>query len=124
MVNAETESLTQPSHPSGGAIVEITEAAAQKAKAVLEQVGGRGIRVAVLGGGCAGLQYDLQPAEQAAEGDIVLEFHGTSFYISPMVVPYLKGTRIDYVNSLMEGGFKFTNPNAASSCGCGSSFGV
>lgn len=107
-----------------GAIVDVTEAAARKAQSVLESSGSRGIRIAVLGGGCAGLQYDLKPEAEAAEGDLVLEFFGVPFYLNPMVVPYLKGTRIDYSDSLMEGGFKFLNPNAASTCGCGTSFGI
>lgn len=115
---------TAPQHQSPvGAIVNITEAAANKAKDVLKEPY-QGIRIAVVGGGCAGLQYDLQPAEGPAEGDLVLEFFGVSFYINPMVVPYIKGTTIDFSNSLMEGGFKFINPNATSSCGCGTSFGI
>ncbi|HEY9686064.1 MAG TPA: iron-sulfur cluster assembly accessory protein [Coleofasciculaceae cyanobacterium] len=105
-------------------IVDVTEAAARKMQEVLKDSTNQGIRVGIAGGGCAGLQYDLKPEAQAAEGDIVLEFFGVPFYINPMVVPYLKGTRIDYSNSLMEGGFKFINPNASSSCGCGTSFSI
>lgn len=116
---------TAPHNPIPvGAIIIVTEAAANKAREVLQGTSNKGIRIAVVGGGCAGLQYDLQPAEGPAEGDIVLEFYGVSFYINPMVVPYIKGTTIDYSHSLMEGGFKFINPNATSSCGCGTSFGI
>lgn len=118
---AETLPQTQP---STGAIVNVTEAAAAKAKEVLKDSANQGIRIAVVGGGCAGLQYDLKPDEKAAEGDIVLEFHGVSFFLNPMVVPYIKGTTIDYSNAMMDGGFKFVNPNATSSCGCGTSFGI
>lgn len=107
-----------------GAIVDVTEAAANKARDVLKGTENQGIRIAVVGGGCAGLQYDLQPSEKAAEGDLVLEFFGVSFFVNPMVVPYLKGTQIDYSDSMMDGGFKFRNPNATSSCGCGTSFGI
>lgn len=107
-----------------GAIVDVTEAAANKAKEVLKDSSNQGIRIAVIGGGCAGLQYDLKPEEKAAEGDIVLEFYGTPFYVNPMVVPYLKGTTIDFSSAMMDGGFKFHNPNATSSCGCGTSFGI
>jgi len=117
------ETASQNQSPVG-AIVDITEAAANKAKDVLKDSANQGIRIAVVGGGCAGLQYDLQPAEAAADGDLVLEFFGVSFFINPMVVPYIKGTVIDYSNSLMDGGFKFINPNATSSCGCGTSFGI
>lgn len=117
------EIAEQPTAPTG-AIIDVTEAAAAKAREVLKDSANTGIRIAVVGGGCAGLQYDIQPAEKAAEGDLVLEFHGISFFVNPMVVPYIKGMRIDYSNALMDGGFKFINPNATSSCGCGTSFGV
>lgn len=118
---AETVPQTQE---QTGAVVDVTEAAALKAKEVLKDTPNAGIRVSVVGGGCAGLQYDLQPEEKAAEGDLVLEFYGVPFFINPMVVPYLKGTQIDFSSSLMDGGFKFRNPNATSSCGCGTSFGI
>ncbi len=118
--SAETQQAPFPA----GALVDVTEAAAAKAADVLKGSENTGIRIAVVGGGCAGLQYDLQPAPAAAEGDNVLEFHGVRFFVNPMVVPYLKGTRIDFSSSLMDGGFKFSNPNATSSCGCGTSFGI
>lgn len=118
---AETASQTQ--QPTG-AIVDVTEAAAHKLCQVLENSGNQGIRIGVAGGGCAGLQYDLKPEEKPAENDLVLEFHGVTVFVNPMVVPYLKGTRIDFSEALMDGGFKFQNPNATSSCGCGTSFGI
>jgi iron-sulfur cluster assembly protein len=108
----------------GNTILLVTEAAAVKSRLALEGSGNQGIRVAVTGGGCAGLQYDLKPDVEPLENDIVLEFFGVKFFINPMVVPYIKGTTLDFSNQLMDGGFKFVNPNAASSCGCGSSFGV
>jgi len=111
-------------HPTIDGIVEVTEAAAKKVGEALQASNSQGIRIGVLGGGCAGLQYDLKPEAQSAESDIVLEFHGVRFFINPMVLPYIKGTRIDFSDALMDGGFKFHNPNAASSCGCGTSFGV
>ncbi len=117
------ETLPQTQGPTG-AVVDVTEAAALKAKEVLKDSSNTGIRISVVGGGCAGLQYDLKPEEKAAEGDLVLEFFGVPFFINPMVVPYLKGTQIDFSSALMDGGFKFKNPNATSSCGCGTSFGI
>jgi len=95
-----------------------------KAQDFLNNTSNQGIRIAVVGGGCAGLQYDLKPEEQSADGDMNLEFYGVPFFIHPMVVPYIKGTIIDYSSALMDGGFKFINPNATSSCGCGTSFGI
>lgn len=118
-----TETNTPLESPAG-AIVDVTEAAALKAKDVLKDTPNQGIRIAVVGGGCAGLQYDLKPEEKPADNDMVLEFHGVAFYVHPMVLPYIKGTRIDYSSAMMDGGFKFINPNATSSCGCGTSFGI
>ncbi|MEM0952027.1 MAG: iron-sulfur cluster assembly accessory protein [Cyanobacteria bacterium P01_H01_bin.74] len=105
-------------------IVVITERAANKSKAALANAADKtGIRISVTGGGCAGLQYGLKP-DTVEKTDHVLEFHGVLFYINPMVVPYIKGMTIDYSDDLMDGGFKFINPNATNSCGCGTSFGV
>ena len=120
---SSTENQLAPSTESD-ALVDITEAAARKGLAVLANSENKGIRIAVTGGGCAGLQYDLKPEPAAGEHDIVLEAFGVSFYIHPMVLPYIKGTRLDYSDSLMEGGFKFMNPNATNTCGCGTSFGI
>jgi len=109
---------------SPATIVEITEAAATKAKAVLANSENHGIRVAVTGGGCAGLQYDLKPEVGPQEHDMVIDAYGVPFYVHPMVLPYIKGTIIDFSNAMMDGGFKFINPNATNTCGCGTSFGV
>lgn len=123
---SETLSSTEPQAvaTSNDALVDITEAAARKASAVLANSENKGIRIAVTGGGCAGLQYDLKPEPAAGEHDIVLEAFGVPFYVHPMVLPYIKGTRLDYSDSMMDGGFKFMNPNATNTCGCGTSFGI
>lgn len=116
-------------------LIDVSQSAADKLKIALEKAitdaqapedtqAAYGIRLSVMGGGCAGLQYDIKPVENSQPGDIIEEFFGIRFYIHPMVLPYLKGTRLDYSDSLMDGGFKFQNPNAASSCGCGTSFGI
>lgn len=114
---------TQQSSQQQDVLVTITEAAANKLRTAMKE-NHRGIRIGVTGGGCAGLQYDMKPEEAAASNDIVLEAYGVPVFINPMVLPYLKGTTIDFSDDLMEGGFKFGNPNASSSCGCGTSFGV
>jgi iron-sulfur cluster assembly protein len=123
---SETLSSTEPQAVAAGndVLVDITEAAARKASAVLANSENKGIRIAVTGGGCAGLQYDLKPEPAAGEHDMVLEAFGVSFYVHPMVLPYIKGTRLDYSDSMMDGGFKFMNPNATNTCGCGTSFGI
>jgi iron-sulfur cluster assembly accessory protein len=80
------------------------------------------LRVAVVGGGCSGFSYQLDFDDQVQEGDQVVEYDGVEVRVDPTSVPYLKGLQIDYVSSLHGGGFKFVNPNASQTCGCGSSF--
>jgi iron-sulfur cluster insertion protein len=81
------------------------------------------LRVKVMGGGCAGFQYDLFFDEQT-EGDTIVESHGVTLVCDQMSFMYLMGTQIDYVEGLQGAGFKFENPNTTGSCGCGSSFSV
>jgi iron-sulfur cluster assembly accessory protein len=113
------------SSPSFTALVEVTPEAVQQLKSTLNDKPDHGIRVGVVGGGCAGLQYDLQPCEAALEGDFIQqEEGGLVLFIHPVAAAYLKGTRIHYSNDLNDSGFKFINPNASSTCGCGTSFGM
>ena len=84
---------------------------------------GYALRVKVMGGGCAGFQYDLFFDEQA-EGDNVFDSNGVQLVCDQMSFMYLMGTTIDYVEGLQGAGFKFENPNTTGSCGCGSSFSV
>ena len=81
------------------------------------------LRVKVIGGGCAGFQYDLF-FDEYAEGDNAFELHGVKIVCDQMSFMYLMGTEIDYVEGLQGAGFKFGNPNTTGSCGCGSSFSV
>jgi iron-sulfur cluster assembly accessory protein len=80
------------------------------------------LRVAVVGGGCSGFSYQLDFDDKAQDGDVVLRYDDVTIRVDPTSAQYLKGMRIDYVNSLHGGGFKFQNPNATNTCGCGSSF--
>ena len=80
------------------------------------------LRVAVVGGGCSGFSYQLDFDEQAKEGDQVIEYGDVKVRVDPDSAQYLRGLQIDYVSSLHGGGFKFVNPNATHTCGCGSSF--
>jgi iron-sulfur cluster assembly protein len=109
---------------SQSVLVDVTPEAIAKLKESITNQSGFGIRLSVLGGGCAGLQYDIQPAKEAHPGDFIQDCGEIVLFIHPVAAAYLKGTRIDYSNALMDGGFKFSNPNASSTCGCGSSFGV
>jgi iron-sulfur cluster assembly accessory protein len=80
------------------------------------------LRVSVVGGGCSGFSYQLDFDEAPQEGDQVLSYDGVRVAIDPTSAQYLAGTQIDYVSSLHGGGFKFANPKATQTCGCGSSF--
>ena len=108
-------------------IVTLTDAALSHLRSVVQQ-GHYGVRVGVSGGGCAGLQYLMDPCGEPNADDLVQAVgEGDSavrVVLHPMVVPYLKGLTIDFSTALVDGGFKFINPNATSTCGCGTSFGV
>ena len=80
------------------------------------------LRVFVTGGGCSGMQYGMSFEENAREYDNVVSVDGVSLLVDPTSQVYLEGARIDFVDSLIGGGFRIDNPNAVSSCGCGSSF--
>ena len=81
-----------------------------------------GLRVFVAPGGCSGLQYGMTIDEQSEEGDEVIETGGVRLMVDNFSAMYLEGAEIDYVNSLMGGGFTVRNPNAVASCACGHSF--
>jgi iron-sulfur cluster insertion protein len=107
-------------------MITITELAATKVKEISSSEGleGQGLRLRVIGGGCAGFQYDLYFEEAVTEFDEQFECNGIKLFIDPLSFQYLDGTEIDYVESTHGSGFKFGNPNVSSTCGCGSSFQV
>ncbi len=102
----------------------VTGAAAEVVRNLLEQknVPDYGLRVFVSGGGCSGMQYGMSLDAEAGPFDHVLEVQGIRLYVDPTSMMYLEGSVIDYEDSLMGGGFRINNPNAASTCGCGHSF--
>jgi iron-sulfur cluster assembly protein len=102
----------------------LTPAAEAKLRELLHQrnIPHYGLRVFVAGGGCSGLQYGMAFEAQAREFDTVVNQNGVRLFIDPTSLMYLSGASIDFVDSLMGGGFRIDNPNAVSSCGCGSSF--
>ncbi len=105
--------------------VFLTESAAKRLRQIMIEkdiADTHGLRVFVQGGGCSGMQYGMTFDDCCNEDDEVYEYHGLRVYVDPVSLFYLKGSRIDYVDSLMGGGFHIENPNAVSSCGCGSSF--
>jgi iron-sulfur cluster assembly accessory protein len=97
--------------------VEMVKDAIQK-----EGLAGWGIRVGVVGGGCSGFQYSMDFEQEPKDGDLSFEQDGVRLYVDPMSSMYLQGVTVDYVVGLQGAGFKFTNPNARTTCGCGSSF--
>ncbi len=87
-----------------------------------EKLTGYGIRIGVVGGGCSGFQYSMDFENTQKDGDSVYEQEGVKLYVDPMSSMYLQGVTIDYVIGMQGAGFKFNNPNARNTCGCGSSF--
>lgn len=102
----------------------LTDAAAEMVRNLLVQknVPEYGLRVFVAGGGCSGLQYGMQLEPEAKPYDNVIEHEGIKVFVDPTSMMYLTGATIDYEDAIMGGGFKIENPNAVSSCGCGTSF--
>jgi iron-sulfur cluster insertion protein len=105
-------------------MITITEKAAAKVKEIAEAeaLGGQGLRLRVIGGGCAGFSYDLYFEDQVGDMDEEFVSNGVKLYIDPLSFQYLESTEIDYVEGIHGSGFKFNNPNVKSTCGCGSSF--
>ncbi|MHA7813941.1 MAG: iron-sulfur cluster insertion protein ErpA [Phycisphaerales bacterium] len=108
--------------------VIITEAAAREIKTIIEtqelDAESVRLRVGVKGGGCSGFSYLLDLTETQKESDELFEQHGIKIIIDPKSLLYLGGVTVDFKDELMGRGFVFNNPNATSSCGCGSSFAV
>ena len=102
----------------------ITDKAIEAVKKALKEEGleNHGLRLAVHGGGCSGLQYALDFSNEERPGDTVYSIGGLAVYVDMASLQYLTGTEIDYVSGLNGTGFKFNNPNATRSCGCGHSF--
>ena len=104
-------------------MITLTEFAAEKIRELLEDKEETGIRAGVRGGGCSGFTYNLK-FDNPESSDRIIESHGVNIYIDPKSYLYLMGTQIDFVNELNQSGFKFSNPNAKRTCGCGESFSV
>jgi iron-sulfur cluster assembly accessory protein len=104
--------------------VILTDAAAAKAKSLLDQEGrdDLALRIAVQPGGCAGLRYNLFFDDRTLDGDLNVEFGGVRLTVDRMTAPYVEGAQIDYMDSIDKQGFTIENPNAGGSCSCGDSF--
>lgn len=113
-------------------MINVTESAAKKTLTLLDKAKtdeqydaekDYGLRMKVVGGGCSGFQYELG-FDEPRNGDKVFEHFGVKIFLDPRSTLYLAGSTLDYADGLMESGFKITNPNAKSTCGCGESFSV
>ncbi len=105
-------------------LIKVTPNAALKVSSLLTRQGRPSgvLRVAVVGGGCSGLQYKMDLQDTPANRDIMVETSGIRVVVDPKSALYVTGSELDYVDGLQEGGFKVINPNAATSCSCGESF--
>lgn len=104
--------------------VILTESAIEKVKSMRAKDGKEdcGLRIGVTAGGCAGMSYDLRFQKKPYDNDFVYKVGDLDVYINPESLTYLRGVTIDYRETLKESGFQYRNPNAHSSCGCGTSF--
>lgn len=118
--------MTDPRWADESPPLNFTDAAAQKVSQLIEQEGNAALklRVYVQGGGCSGFQYGFTFDEEIQEGDTEIKNGGVMLLIDPMSVQYLMGAEIDYREDLSGAQFIIRNPNATTTCGCGSSFSV
>jgi iron-sulfur cluster assembly accessory protein len=106
-------------------LVSVTDSAARRIATLIKDDGGEiALRVAVNGGGCSGFRYDFTFDDARQDDDLVIEKDGAVVLIDSMSQLYLAGAAIDFVEDVIGSSFQITNPNATSSCGCGSSFSV
>ena len=121
-VQPESQHIDEPYTP-----VTMTPKAVEMVKITREQEGidaAHGLRIAVRGGGCSGFEYSLDFENEARDNDWIYEQSGLTLYVDSISAKYLEGTNIDYVLGTAGAGFKFNNPQARGTCGCGSSFAV
>jgi iron-sulfur cluster insertion protein len=105
--------------------ITLTDRAASRIRLILaKEPGKQALRIAVNGGGCSGFQYEFQLADTPAVDDLVIERNGVRAVVDPVSQGFLEGAEIDFVDDLMGQSFRIKNPNATSSCGCGTSFSV
>jgi len=106
-------------------LVSVTDSAARRIATLIKEDGGEiALRVAVNGGGCSGFRYDFTFDDARQDDDLVIEKEGAVVLIDSMSQLYLAGAAIDFVEDVIGSSFQITNPNATSSCGCGSSFSI
>ncbi len=121
---AQTQTAAPTFRTGDERLIKLTDNAGKKVGALLTKQGRPAgvLRVAVMGGGCSGLQYKMDLQDGPANRDFLVESAGVKVVVDPKSALYVTGSELDYVDSLQDGGFKVKNPNAATSCSCGESF--
>ena len=104
--------------------IEVTESAQNYINKILISENSQFFRITVLGGGCAGFQYKFDFSEKANDDDVIFEYKNVKVLIDNTSIKLIKGSKIDYVEELIGSSFKISNPQASSSCGCGTSFSI
>ena len=123
MVN--TLDITEGVRLGNERLILVTEAAGSKLRALIEREGkGDYLRIKITGGGCNGLSYKMKFVAEPKRGDILVRSSGARILVDTKSALYLRGTQLDYSDKMVGGGFKFSNPNAKSSCSCGESFSI
>ena len=125
IANIASKSASTPNFRVGDErLVKLTTSAAKKVSTLLTKQGRASavLRVAVVGGGCSGLQYKMDLQDGPASRDILVESGGVRVVVDPKSALYVTGSELDYIEALQDGGFKVKNPNAATTCSCGESF--
>jgi len=119
-------STNTDTQPAGDELLIVTDNAANKVRALIEEEGNDALklRVFVTGGGCSGFQYGFTFDEKVNDGDTAIEKDGVTFLVDPMSFQYLVGAELDYKEGLEGAMFFINNPNASTTCGCGSSFSI
>jgi len=105
-------------------LIRVTEAAVNRLKQLLERAGKKNgaLRIAVIGGGCAGLQYKMDLVDGPRPRDILVPSQGVNIVVDPKSALFVSGSELDFTDELQKSGFKVTNPNATAQCSCGESF--
>jgi iron-sulfur cluster assembly accessory protein len=122
---ANNQNPSQPNIRVGDErLIKVSPSAAEKVTTLLTKQGRPNgvLRVAVMGGGCSGLQYKMDLQDAPANRDILVTSAGVKVVVDPKSALYVTGSELDYIDALQEGGFKVKNPNAATTCSCGESF--
>jgi len=122
-VSAATETATVT---EGAKVVSLSASAAERVKQLVEMEGNPDLklRISIIGGGCSGFSYKFDLDDEVGEDDLLFTYHGVTIVCDETSLDFVAGAELDYVEDLMGASFRMTNPNATSSCGCGSSFSV